>query len=140
MIDKMIIDADLCIKLGGSGKYRYLYDVLPLVAEKIYMHTRAYSEVMIPASAVEQLKSLVEERRVNLVNENDLAQAERMVYDAAFRKLEQVMADPRRPNKNMGETSSLAYAKATGIPVICSSYFPLRSRRGLFLLFPKEYE
>lgn len=34
MLDKMIIDADLCIKLGGSDKYRYLYDILPLVAKK----------------------------------------------------------------------------------------------------------
>lgn len=33
MIKEMIVDADLCIKLGGSDKYRYLYDVLPLVAE-----------------------------------------------------------------------------------------------------------
>ena len=31
MIDKMIIDADLCIKLSGSNKYKYLYDILPLV-------------------------------------------------------------------------------------------------------------
>lgn len=31
MIDKMIVDADLCIKLGGSAKYRYLYDILPMV-------------------------------------------------------------------------------------------------------------
>ena len=34
MIKEMIVDADLCIKLGGSDKYRYLYDILPLVAEK----------------------------------------------------------------------------------------------------------
>lgn len=38
MVDKIIIDADLCIKLGGSNKYRYLYDVLPLIAKEIYMH------------------------------------------------------------------------------------------------------
>lgn len=42
MIDKMIVDADLCVKLGGSEKYRYLYNILPLVAEKIYMHTYAH--------------------------------------------------------------------------------------------------
>lgn len=39
LYDKMIIDADFCIKLGGSDKYRYLYDILPLVAKTIYMHT-----------------------------------------------------------------------------------------------------
>lgn len=56
MIDKMIVDADLCIKLGGSDKYRYLYDILPLISNKIYMHTYAYSEVMLPSSAVKQLE------------------------------------------------------------------------------------
>ena len=126
MIDKMIIDADLCIKLGGSSKYRYLYDILPLVSDKIYMHTHAYGEVMMPSSAVEQLKSLIEEGRVALVNENELVPTERMVYDATFRKLEQVMADPRRPNKNMGETSSLAYAKAKGIPVFATDEMNLQ--------------
>ena len=35
MIEKMIVDADLCIKLGGSDKYRFLHDVLPLVARKV---------------------------------------------------------------------------------------------------------
>lgn len=52
MIDKIMVDADLCIKLGGSNKYRYLYDILPLVADKIYMHTYACEEVMMPPSAV----------------------------------------------------------------------------------------
>lgn len=75
MVDKIIIDADLCIKLGGSNKYRYLYDVLPLIAKEIYMHTHAHGEVMI---------------------------------------------DPTRPNKNKGEMCSLAYAKATGIPVFAT--------------------
>ena len=65
----MIIDADLCIKLGGSNKYRFLYDILPLVSEKIYMHTWAHGEVMMPASAVNQLNSLIAEGKVELVNE-----------------------------------------------------------------------
>lgn len=39
MVDKIIIDADLCIKLGGSNKYTYLYDVLPLISKKIYAYT-----------------------------------------------------------------------------------------------------
>ena len=72
MIEKMIVDADLCIKLGGSDKYRFLYDVLPMVAKKIYMHTHAHSEVMMPSSAVSQLKALVSEGKVELVNESEL--------------------------------------------------------------------
>ena len=126
MIDRMIIDADICIKLGGSDKYRFLYDIIPLVAKKIYMHTRAYSEVMIPSSAVSQLNDLVAEGKVELVNESGLDANNRVIFDAAYRNLERVMTDPRRPNKNKGETCSLAYAKATGIPVFATDEMDLQ--------------
>ncbi len=56
MLEKIIVDADLCIKLGGSNKYQYLYEILPLVAEHIYMHTYAHREVMMPPSAVNPRK------------------------------------------------------------------------------------
>lgn len=120
MIDKIIVDADLCIKLGGSNKYRYLYDVLPMISKNIYMHTHAYGEVMMPASAVSQLKDLILEGKVILVNENELDSKVRSIYDAAYNNLTKVMVDPTRPNKNKGEVCSLAYAKATGIPIFAT--------------------
>lgn len=126
MIDKMIIDADLCIKLGGSNKYKYLYDILPLIAEKIYMHTHAFGEVMMPSSAVGQLKDLISEGKVELVNESSLDPQNRAVYDASYRNLERVMIDPHRPNKNKGEACSLAYAKATRIPVFATDEMNLQ--------------
>lgn len=82
MEDKIIIDADLCIKLGGSDKHRFLYDILPLVAKEIYMHTHAHSEVMMPPSAVRQLKDLIAEGKIVLVNESGLDSQNRAVYDA----------------------------------------------------------
>ena len=72
MEDKIIIDADICIKLGGSDKYRFLYDILPLISNEIYMHTHAHGEVMMPSSAVSQLKDLISEGKVVLVNESEL--------------------------------------------------------------------
>lgn len=120
MINKMIVDADLCIKLGGSHKYRFLYDILPVVANKIYMHTYTYGEVMMPPSAVGQLRDLVIEGKIELVNESGLMSQDRAIYDAAYRNLERVMIDPNKPNKNKGETCSLAYAKAAGIPVFAT--------------------
>lgn len=120
MIEKMIVDVDLCIKLGGNNKYRYLHDILPLVAKKIYMHTHVYGEVMMPPSAVNQLRELVSEGKVELVSENNLEKKDRVIYDAAYKNLEKVMIDPRSPNKNKGEVCSLAYAKATGIPVFAT--------------------
>lgn len=126
MVDKIIIDADLCIKLGGSIKHPFLYNVLPLISKQIYMHTHAYSEVMMPPSAVEQLKRLVSEGKVVLVNENDLESADRIIYDASYANLERVMINPKRPNKNKGEACSLAYAKATGIPVFATDEMDLQ--------------
>ena len=120
MGDKIIIDADLCIKLGGSSKYKYLYEVLPMVANEIYVHTHAYSEVRMPSSAVSQLKELVSEGKVVLVNESELEHQIRAIYDASYNNLAKVMLDPTRPNKNKGEMCSLAYAKATGIPVFAT--------------------
>lgn len=90
MIDKMIVDADLCIKLGGSNKYRYLYDILPLVSKNIYMHTHAHREVIMPSSAVSQLKDLISEGKVELVNESGLDSQDRAIFDAAYRNLERV--------------------------------------------------
>lgn len=126
MIEKMIVDADLCIKLGGSSKYRYLYDVLPYVTEKIYMHTYAYGEVLMPSSAVKQLQDLVSEGKIEIVDESGMDRKTRVIYEAAYRNLGKVMIDPRRPNKNRGETCSLAYAKAMGIPVFATDEMNLQ--------------
>ena len=46
--------------------------------------------------------------------------------DATYRKLERVMIDPHKPNKNKGETCSLAYAKATGIPYFATDEMSLQ--------------
>lgn len=126
MIDKMIVDADLCIKLGCSNKYRYLFDILPLVSKKIYMHTHAYGEVIMPLSAVNQLRDLISEGKVELVNESGLDSQDRAIFDATYRKLERVMIDPHRPNKNKGEVCSLAYAKVKSIPVFATDEMNLQ--------------
>lgn len=120
MIEEMIVDADLCIKLGCSNKYRYLYNVLPQISKNICMHTHVYGEVMVPTSALNQLDDLISEGKVVLVNEKDLNSKDRSIYDATFKNLEKVMIDPRKPNKNKGEICSLAYAKAVGIPVFAT--------------------
>lgn len=52
------------------------------------MHTWAHGEVMIPASAINQLKSLVAEGKVELVNENNPSAMDRAVFDAAYHSLE----------------------------------------------------
>ncbi|MCR5457268.1 MAG: hypothetical protein K6F14_04245 [Clostridiales bacterium] len=43
-----------------------------------------------------QLKDLVSENKIQLVNENDLNAMERAVFDASYSILAQVMIDPHR--------------------------------------------
>ncbi len=126
MLKQIIIDADLCIKLGGSGKYRYLLDLLPLIAENIYMHTCAFDEVMMPASACQQLRELVSNGSMKVVNETELTPQESAVYGMVFNSLAAVMINPQKPNKNKGEVSSLAYAKVKSIPVFVTDEVDLQ--------------
>ena len=82
------------------------------------------NEVLMPPSAVHQLKTLVNEQKVQIVHEEDLHGEDRVIYDATYKKLEQVMMNPRQPHKNKGEVCSLAYAKTVGIP-----YFATEEQR-----------
>lgn len=120
MLDKIIVDADFCIKLGSSEKFPFLSEVLPLLAKEIVMHSHAYGEVMIPACAKRQLDGLIAKGNIQVVNQCGLDSAERTVYDMSYSLLERAMIDPRKPNKNKGEACSLAYAKATGIPIFAT--------------------
>lgn len=74
----------------------------------------------MPSSAVSQLRNLIAENKVILVNESRLDSQSRATYDAAFNDLAKVMIDPRRPGKNKGEMCSLAYAKAVAIPIFAT--------------------
>ena len=120
MLDKIIIDADLCIKLGGSSKYTFLKDVLPLVAKEIYVHTQVKSEVMSPESATMQLDELINAGKVTVVNESNLEPSQQSVFDMTYQMLAGVMMSPLKPNKNKGEVCSLSYAKAAGIPIFAT--------------------
>lgn len=108
MYDKIIVDADICIKLGSKDKYPFLTEVLPLLAQEIYIHSQAYSEVLIPNSACRQLKELVSQKKVIVVNQTELDPQERSIYDMVYNQLANLMIDPRRPNKNKGEVCSLS--------------------------------
>lgn len=36
-IKQMIVDADICLKLGNSEKFLFLEVILPKIAEKVYI-------------------------------------------------------------------------------------------------------
>lgn len=126
MYERIIVDADICIKLGCSERYPFLKEVLPLLAHKIYMHSHAFGEVLMPESASRQLEDLISQNKVIVVNETELDPRERCIYDMAYNQLADVMIDPRRPNKNKGEVCSLAYAKVKAIPIFATDEWDLQ--------------
>lgn len=110
MLDEMIVDADICIKLGGSDKYRFLEQLLPKISRTIYIHKYTRSEVMMPPSAKHQLDTLVSEGQVCVLDEASLTSAELTVYNMAYDTLARVMIDSSRPRKNKGEVCALSMA------------------------------
>ncbi len=113
--EKMIIDADICIKIGGSAKYRYLETLFPEIAEKLYMHKIVYEEIMMPACAKEQVDELINKGILELIEGEDLNSIERSIYDSTYNILASAMINPNKPRKNLGEVSSLAMAKTKSI-------------------------
>lgn len=120
MIECMVVDADFCIKLGGSEKHTLLLDILPAIAKKVFIHHDAFQEVRYPASAVSQLHELIHTNSITVVSRASLTPLEQRVYRTAHQALSAVMGDPRHPNKNQGEISSLAWAKTKGIPIFAT--------------------
>ena len=119
-IKQMIVDADICIKIGMSDKHLFLENLFPSIAEKIYIHRVVYDEIIVPACAKRQLDNMLRSGSLEMLDESGLSQVEMMVYQATYDMLKNVMIDKRNPNKNNGEVCSLAMAKAKSIPVFAS--------------------
>lgn len=116
MWEKVIVDADFCIKIGASQKYLYLEKLLTKVAKKVYIHEVVYMEVQYPECAKAQINKLVEQGKMEILHEKDLNDTERNMYKGIYNILGKVMLNPKKPHKNNGEVSSLAMAKVKGIP------------------------
>lgn len=112
----IIVDADFCIKVGASPKYRYLEKVLIELADKVYIHKVVYDEILTPICAKEQIDLLRKQGVLELLDENNLNNVEKVIYQGIYSKLVNVMCNPNQPRKNRGEICSLAMAKTKSIP------------------------
>ena len=116
MIDRLIVDADACIKLGGSEKFCFLQQLLPLLANKAFIHRHVYTEeILRPASVKTQLNKLISDGFLEIIDENTLTANEKAVFDAVYNALARVMLNPNKPRENLGEAYSLAMAKVSSI-------------------------
>ena len=115
-LKEIIVDADFCIKVGASAKYRYLEKLLPILASKTHIHRMTYNEVLTPRCAKEQLDALIGQRLLGVLDENSLNPMEKTVYHGVYQSLARIMMNPSHPSKNQGETCTLAMAKTKSIP------------------------
>ena len=125
-MNRIIIDADFCIKVGASPKYRYLERILTELADKVYIHKIVYSEILVPACAREQIDSLKAQGIIEVLDENSLELLERKIYQGIYRSLANVMINPNKPRKNQGEICSLAIAKVKSIPYFATDEVDLQ--------------
>ena len=114
-LSSVIVDADFCIKIGSSSKYRYLEKLLPEIAKAVYIHKTVYEEILYPLCAREQIETLRAQGTLSLLDEKELLPIEKKIYDGTYQLLSKIMADPRNRRKNRGEMASLAMAKTKGI-------------------------
>ena len=99
MFEKIIIDTDICIKLGSSGKYPFLQQLIPHLSMMSYIHQCVYDEIMMTASIKEQLRNLIASGVLEVVDSNSLTSSEIVVYNALYNKLSRVMMNPDNPRK-----------------------------------------
>lgn len=126
-LKSVIVDADFCIKIGSSSKYRYLERLLPEMAENVYMHKTVYEEILYPLCVKEQIDFLRKQNALSLLDESELFPLEKKIYDGTYQLLSKVMADPRNRRKNRGEMASLAMAKTKGIPYFATDEMNLQA-------------
>ncbi len=117
---QMIVDADICIKIGSSEKYPFTEILFPLIAKKVYIHTVVYEEVTFPFSAKRQLDNLIESGVLEIIDEKNLSETEKILYASTYKNLAEVMMNKNNPHKNKGEVCSLAMAKVKAIPVFAT--------------------
>jgi hypothetical protein len=84
------------------------------------MHRIVYDEIMIPRCAKQQVDCLIEQKVIELIDENSLCDSDKQIYNSTYQLLSGVMIDSTRPRKNLGEVCSLSMAKTISIPIFAT--------------------
>lgn len=118
---EIILDADMCIKLGGFESINVLEIIIPQLTNKAYIHKYVYEdEILTPKSARMQIQNLVKSGIIKIVHEEELNSLEKNIFYATTQILQSVMIGVKKEGKNWGEVLSLAMAKTKEIPIFMS--------------------
>jgi hypothetical protein len=125
---EIILDTDICIKLGCSEKYPYLKSIIPILGETVYIHRYVYEhEILDPKSAKDQIDDLLATDKLKIVDTSNFSDVETRLYQETIQHLNRFMGDKNNPRKNQGEVVSLAYAKVRSIPIFATDERNLQS-------------
>ena len=81
--DKIILDTDICIKIGGYVKVKFLEIIIPNICNKAYIHEYVYKdELLTPKNARNQIDNLVKDKIIEILREDDLEKLDKSIYDA----------------------------------------------------------
>jgi hypothetical protein len=121
MLDKAILDADFCIKISNFNSVKLLEIIIPAIVKKAYIHQYVYNdEILIPASAKEQIKKLVNSGQVEIIDDSTFSTTNKVLFDATRDLLKRAMIGTQEKGKNWGEVLSLSCAKVLGITILMS--------------------
>ena len=125
LFEKIILDADICIKLSGLERVSdAFYRVISQITEKAYIDQYINEEEVLTKR--NQLERLISEKIVEVLNPDTILNDVTMkdVYTQTKRNLYKEFVGEEEPKvkrgKNFGEVHSLAIAKALRIPVFMS--------------------
>jgi hypothetical protein len=121
MLDKAILDADFCIRIGSFNGIKLLELIIPAMVRKAYIHQYVYSdEILIPVSAKEQINVLINAGKVEVINDQNFSAMDLTLFRATTDLLKRAMIGTQEQGKNWGEVLSLASAKVLGITILMS--------------------
>lgn len=135
------MDADFCIKVGRFEGLLLLQEVIPVIAQKAYIHKYVYEDkILMPRSAKQQVKRLIDSGQAELIDESSFSSAEQVIFTATRDSLKRAMIGTVERGKNWGEALSLACAKTLGITVFMSDEGGLQGIINRLLNTGNEYD
>ena len=126
--DKIILDTDICIKIGGYVKVKFLEIIIPNICNKAYIHEYVYKdELLTPKNARNQIDNLMKDGIIEILREDNLDKLDKNIYDDTKDKLKKYMIGTEEKGKNWGECVSISMAKTLNIPYFLSDEKQLQS-------------
>lgn len=119
--EKIILDTDICIKIGNYEKVKFLEMLIPKIADKAYMNRYVYeNELLTPKNAKVQIDNLITKNIIEILDEKIFDILDKKIYENTKRKLKKYMIGTKEEGKNWGEVLSLSIAKTLNIPYFVS--------------------